>query len=243
MLINKDSLAIKNIDKNIGGRKVLSGISFAVGRNEIVGLLGPNGAGKTTAFYIAAGLLFPDRGSVEIDGFEVTNLPMHKRSRVGLSYLPQEASIFQDLTVQDNLRGIAELSIKTEIERIRFFDMIVEEFSLKNILIQKGRQLSGGQRRKVEIARSLACNPSILLLDEPFAGIDPIAIEEIKNLLNKIVARNISILITDHNVRETLNLCDRAIIMDTGQIIAEGISKELIDNDLVKKIYFGNMYS
>ena len=241
--MTKDRLALKNIEKSIAGRKILSDISFSVSENEIVGLLGPNGAGKTTAFYIAAGLLLPDTGCVKIDGHIVTNLPMHKRSKVGLSYLPQEASIFQDLTVEENLRGITELKMNIEVDRINFFDMVVDEFGLENILMQKGRLLSGGQRRKVEIARTLACNPTILLLDEPFAGIDPIAIEDIKALLNKIVARGISILITDHNVRETLNLCSRAIIMDAGQVIAEGTSQELITNDLVKKTYFGNMYT
>jgi lipopolysaccharide export system ATP-binding protein len=243
MPMTKDRLALKKIEKSIAGGKILSDISFSVSENEIVGLLGPNGAGKTTAFYIAAGLLFPDKGCVEIDGHVVTNLPMHKRSKVGLSYLPQEASIFQDLTVEENLRGIAELKMNIEVDRINFFDMVVDEFGLMNILMQKGRLLSGGQRRKVEIARTLACNPTILLLDEPFAGIDPIAIEDIKALLNKIVARGISILITDHNVKETLNLCSRAIIMDAGQVIAEGTSQELIANDLVKKTYFGNMYT
>ena len=214
-------------------------LSISIDAHEIVGLLGPNGAGKTTAFYIAAGLLFPEQGTVSIDGKDVTKLPMHMRSRVGLSYLPQEASIFQELTVEENLNGIAELKIGSGHKRKNFFDMVVSEFSLENILKQKGGMLSGGQRRKVEIARTLACDPSILLLDEPFAGIDPIAIEEIKDLLRKIVAKNISILVTDHNVRETLNLCDR----DSGKVIAEGGSQELIANDLVKKTYFGNMYT
>ena len=241
--MTKNRLTLTTIDKNIAGKSILSDVSFCVGKNEIVGLLGPNGAGKTTAYYIAAVLLFPDRGCVEIDGHIVTNLPMHKRSLVGLSYLPQEASIFQGLTVAENLRGIAELRIHAQADQNSFFDMVVEEFSLGDILCQKGRLLSGGQRRKVEIARALACDPSILLLDEPFAGIDPIAIEDIKSLLNRIAARGISILITDHNVRETLNLCDRAIIMDAGQVIAEGTAQDLIGNDLVTKTYFGNMYT
>ena len=239
----KASLSLKGIHKTIAGKKILSDIAFSIGAKEIIGLLGPNGAGKTTAFYIAAGLLFPEQGTVSIDGKDVTKLPMHMRSRVGLSYLPQEASIFQELTVEENLNGIAELKIGSGHKRKNFFDMVVSEFSLENILKQKGGMLSGGQRRKVEIARTLACDPSILLLDEPFAGIDPIAIEEIKDLLRKIVAKNISILVTDHNVRETLNLCDRAIIMDSGKVIAEGGSQELIANDLVKKTYFGNMYT
>ena len=168
---------------------------------------------------------------------------MHLRARAGLTYLPQESSIFQDLTVKENLNGIAELTMNTNHDRQKFLDRTISEFSLTRILNHKGRMLSGGQRRKVEIARALACNPSILLLDEPFAGIDPIAIEEIKDLLHRIVKTDISILITDHNVRETLNLCNRAIIMDSGKVIAEGNKNQLIANDLVKKTYLGNMYS
>ena len=168
---------------------------------------------------------------------------MHLRSRAGLTYLPQESSIFQDLTVKENLIGIAELTMHTNHDRQKFLDRTISEFNLTKIMNHKGRMLSGGQRRKVEIARALACNPSILLLDEPFAGIDPIAIEEIKDLLHRIVKTDISILITDHNVRETLSLCNRAIIMDSGKVIAEGNKEQLIANDLVKKTYLGNMYS
>jgi len=241
-MINQ-SLALKGIYKSIAGRNILSDITFSVGKKEIIGLLGPNGAGKTSAFHISAGLLIPDQGVVLINGEDVTNLPMHMRSRVGLSYLPQESSIFADLTVEENLNGIAELKMNTVLEKSRFIDMVISEFNLNKILKQKGRLLSGGQRRKVEIARTLACNPSILLLDEPFAGIDPIAIEEIKELLGQIIKKDISVLITDHNIRETLNLCDRAVIMDAGKVIAEGNSQELIANDLVKKTYFGNIYN
>ena len=236
-------LSLKGIYKTIAGKDILSDIAFSIGAKEIIGLLGPNGAGKTTAFYIAAGLLASDKGTVEINGQDVSNLPMHLRSRAGLTYLPQESSIFQDLTVKENLSGIAELTMKTDHDRQKFLDMTISEFNLTKILNHRGRMLSGGQRRKVEIARALACNPSILLLDEPFAGIDPIAIEEIKDLLNRIVKTDISILITDHNVRETLNLCNRAIIMDSGKVIAEGNKDQLIANDLVTKTYLGNMYS
>ena len=240
--MTKARLSLRGIHKNMGGKNILSNISFSIDTKEIIGLLGPNGAGKTTAFYIAAGLLAPDKGTIEINGQDVSSLPMHLRSRAGLSYLPQESSIFQDLTVKENLNGIAELTMISDDDRQKFLDMTITEFNLTNILNHKGRMLSGGQRRKVEIARALACNPKILLLDEPFAGIDPIAIEEIKNLLNQIVKKDISILITDHNVRETLNLCNRAIIMDSGKVIAEGSANQLIANDLVKKTYFGNMY-
>ena len=236
-------LSLDGIHKTIAGKDILSDIAFSIGAKEIIGLLGPNGAGKTTAFYIAAGLLSPDKGTVELNGRNVSNLPMHLRSRAGLTYLPQESSIFQDLTVKENLNGIAELTMNTNHDRQKFLDRTISEFNLTKILNHKGRMLSGGQRRKVEIARALACNPSILLLDEPFAGIDPIAIEEIKDLLHRIVKTDISILITDHNVRETLNLCNRAIIMDSGKVIAEGNKDQLIANDLVKKTYLGNMYS
>ena len=236
-------LSLQDIEKTVGDRKILSEISFSVENNEIVGLLGPNGAGKTTAFYIAAGLLFPDQGKVSINGHEVTHAPMHLRSKIGLGYLPQEASIFSDLTVEENLMGIAELAIKEKGARANAVKRLIEEFNLLGILALKGRMLSGGQRRKVEIARTLVCSPNILLLDEPFAGIDPIAVEEIKSLLQKIAKKDISILITDHNVRETLSLCDRAIILSEGKIIANGTKNELIQNTHVKEKYFGNMFS
>lgn len=236
-------LSLEKVSKQIDGKNILSKISFAIAQNEIVGLLGPNGAGKTTAFYIAAGLLLPDSGKVYMNNQDITNKPMHMRAKIGLSYLPQEPSLFQDLTVKENLYGIAELVIQNTHERTSFIEEISSEFNLNDILGLKGRMLSGGQRRKVEIARILACNPSIILLDEPFAGIDPIAVEEIKTLLQKIAAKDISILITDHNIRETLNLCTRAIIMSEGSVIAEGNPDELIENALVKKTYFGNMYS
>ena len=236
-------LTLQEVEKTIGDRKILSNINLSIKNNEIVGLLGPNGAGKTTAFYLAAGLLFPDQGKVLINGQEVTDAPMHVRSKIGLAYLPQEASIFSDLTVKENLMGIAELTIDGKEIRTETVNKLIEDFNLIEFLNLKGRMLSGGQRRKVEIARTLVCNPNILLLDEPFAGIDPIAIEEIKDLLHRIVKTDISILITDHNVRETLNLCNRAIIMDSGKVIAEGNKEKLIANDLVKKTYLGNMYS
>ena len=241
--MTKKKLILRGIHKTIAGKKILSNINFSIENNEIVGLLGPNGAGKTTAFYIAAGLLFPDQGKVSMDGQEITNFLMHQRSRIGLSYLPQEPSIFQDLTVFDNLDGIAEITTNNQSERDYVVEMIVSKFDLHKIIDKKGRILSGGQRRKVEIARTLVSNPRVILLDEPFAGIDPIAVEEIKSLLRKVVSNDISILVTDHNVRETLSLCDRAIIMNEGEIIAEGTSNELIEDALVRKTYFGNMYS
>ena len=241
--MNSDCLKLKNIEKSLGSKKILSGINFSIAANEIVGLLGPNGAGKTTAFYIAAGIIFPSTGQIFINNEDVTEKPMHARANLGLGYLPQEASIFPELSVENNLLGIVELSMGDQDKKIEKLSKIVDEFGLKNILQIKGRMLSGGQRRKVEIARTLICEPDIVLLDEPFAGIDPIAVEEIKELLQEICKKNISILITDHNVRETLSLCDRAIILNEGSVIAEGDEATLKDNAHVRHKYFGKMFS
>ena len=241
--MNSDRISLANIEKTIGSKKILSDVSFSISANEIVGLLGPNGAGKTTAFYIAAGLIFPNQGRVFINNKDVTEIPMHGRANLGLGYLPQEASIFPDLSVESNLLGIAELSNKGKEQTIRKVTKIIDEFDLKKILQIKGRMLSGGQRRKVEIARTLICEPSIMLLDEPFAGIDPIAVEEIKELLQEICKKDISILITDHNVRETLSLCHKAIILSEGRIIAQGNEKSLKEDAHVRQKYFGKMFS
>ena len=241
--MNNDQISLTNIEKTISSKKILSDVSFSIGSNEIIGLLGPNGAGKTTAFYIAAGLIVPDQGRVFINNKDVTEMPMHSRAKLGLGYLPQESSIFTDLSVESNLLGIAELSHNDKDQTFEKVAKIIDEFDLNKILQLKGRMLSGGQRRKVEIARTLICEPSIILLDEPFAGIDPIAVEEIKELLQAICKKNISILITDHNVRETLSLCDKAIILSEGSIIAEGNEKSLKENDHVRQKYFGKMFS
>tara|TARA_B110000008_G_scaffold173139_1_gene172789 strand:- start:795 stop:1520 length:726 start_codon:yes stop_codon:yes gene_type:complete len=241
--MNSDRISLANIEKTIGSKKILSDVSFSISANEIVGLLGPNGAGKTTAFYIAAGLIFPNQGRVFINNKDVTEMPMHGRANLGLGYLPQEASIFPDLSVESNLLGIAELSNKDKEQAIEKVTKIIDEFDLKTILQIKGRMLSGGQRRKVEIARTLICEPSIMLLDEPFAGIDPIAVEEIKELLQEICKKDISILITDHNVRETLSLCHKAIILSEGRIIAQGNEKSLKEDAHVRQKYFGKMFS
>ena len=241
--MNKSSLSLTNIEKTIGSKKILSNVSFSIKKNEIVGLLGPNGAGKTTAFYIAAGLIFPNQGKVFINNKNVTSKPMHARASLGLGYLPQESSLFPDLSVENNLYGVAELQKKNKEYMIQKVAEIVNDFNLEKILQVKARMLSGGQRRKVEIARTLICDPEIMLLDEPFAGIDPIAVEEIKELLQEISKNNISILITDHNVRETLSLCKRAVILSEGIIIAEGNEESLKQNAHVKKEYFGEMFS
>ncbi|MDB9747817.1 LPS export ABC transporter ATP-binding protein [Gammaproteobacteria bacterium] len=236
-------LSLENISKSIKTKKIVDGISFDIKPGTINGLLGPNGAGKTTTFYLIAGLVKCDKGKIIFDSKNITSLPMHKRSKIGIKYLPQEPSIFQNLSVYENLYGLAEISFQTKQEIASFMDQSIEEFNLTEILNLKGRQLSGGQRRKVEIARTLAAQPKVILLDEPFAGIDPIAIEEIKQVLISLTKKNIAILITDHNVREALEICKKAIVINNGGIIAMGSKDELIKNELVKKVYLGNMYS
>jgi len=236
-------LSIQNINKTIKDKNIVDNISFEVPSGCISGLLGPNGAGKTTTFYIIAGLIKTDKGDIFLADENVSNFAMHKRSKLGIKYLPQEPSIFQNLSVYENLLGLAELSFKTKEDIENFITKSIDEFNLSEILNHKGRQLSGGQRRKVEIARTLAANPKIILLDEPFAGIDPIAIDEIKQVLMKLKNKNIGILITDHNVREALEICDHAIVINNGSIIAKGNKKSLIKNEIVKKVYLGDMYS
>ena len=236
-------LKIKNISKTIKGKQILSNISFEVNEGQIYGLLGPNGAGKTTTFYVIAGLVKSDFGEISLHDKNISNMPMHKRSKLGIKYLPQEPSIFQNLTVYENLLGLAELTFSSKDKIKNFIEESIEEFNLKDLCDLKGRQLSGGQRRKVEIARTLVSDPKMILLDEPFAGIDPIAIEDIKSVLRKLKSKNIGILITDHNVRETLELCDNAAIINSGEIIAHGTKEELIANKNVREVYLGNMYN
>ena len=236
-------LSIQNINKTIKDKNIVDNISFEVPSGCISGLLGPNGAGKTTTFYIIAGLIKADKGDIFLGDENVSSFAMHKRSKMGIKYLPQEPSIFQNLSVYENLLGLAELSFKSKEDIENFITNSIDEFNLSEILNHKGRQLSGGQRRKVEIARTLAANPKIILLDEPFAGIDPIAIDEIKQVLIKLKNKNISILITDHNVREALEICDHAIVINNGSIIAKGDKDSLIKDEMVKKVYLGDMYS
>ncbi|MDA7788832.1 LPS export ABC transporter ATP-binding protein [Gammaproteobacteria bacterium] len=236
-------LTLNEISKSIKDKTIVDKVSFEIKPGSVNGLLGPNGAGKTTTFYLIAGLIKLDSGEIFFNGNDISNLPMHKRSNMGIKYLPQEPSIFQDLTVYENLYGLAEISLKEKNKISQFMTQSIEEFSLEQILDLKGRQLSGGQRRKVEIARTLAASPKIILLDEPFAGIDPIAIDEIKNVLRTLKDKGIAILITDHNVREALDICDNAIVVNRGRVIAKGVKADLINNDLVKKVYLGNMYS
>jgi lipopolysaccharide export system ATP-binding protein len=236
-------LTLNEISKSIKDKTIVDKVSFEIKPGSVNGLLGPNGAGKTTTFYLIAGLIKLDSGEIIFNGNDISSLSMHKRSNMGIKYLPQEPSIFQDLTVYENLYGLAEISLKEKNKISQFMTQSIEEFSLEQILDLKGRQLSGGQRRKVEIARTLAASPKIILLDEPFAGIDPIAIDEIKNVLKTLKDKGIAILITDHNVREALDICDNAIVVNRGRVIAKGVKADLINNDLVKKVYLGNMYS
>ena len=236
-------LEIKKMSKSIKDKTILNEIDIRVDSGHIYGLLGPNGAGKTTTFYIIAGLTTCESGEINFLNQDILKLPMHERSKLGIKYLPQEPSIFQNLSVYENLLGLAEMSFDNEQDIKNFIDKSINEFNLSEICDLKGRQLSGGQRRKVEIARTLAAEPKIILLDEPFAGIDPIAIDDIKNVLKKLSDKNIGILITDHNVRETLEICNQATIINNGEVIAQGVKEELINNDLVKKVYLGNMYS
>ncbi len=235
-------LNVTDISKSIKGKKIVSKVSFEINKSDIFGLLGPNGAGKTSTFYIIAGLMNPDDGKIILSNKDISKLPMHKRSKLGIKYLPQEPSIFQNLTVYENLLGLAELSFKNKKDITDFVSNSIEEFGLSDITQLKGRQLSGWQRRKVEIARTLAAKPKIILLDEPFAGIDPIAIEDIKKVLKKLSGKGIGILITDHNVRETLEICNEAAIISNGEIISQGSKEELINDKLVKEVYLGNMY-
>jgi len=236
-------LKVSNIRKIINGKTIIDDISFNINLGNIYGLLGPNGAGKTTTFYSIAGLIKCDEGEIYLGESNITKLPMHKRSKLGIKYLPQEPSIFQNLTVMENLMGLAELSYASKKDVDQFVEKSIEDFKLSKILNSKGRELSGGQRRKVEIARTLAADPKIILLDEPFAGIDPIAIEEIQEILRIVANNNIGILITDHNVREALDICYKSIVISQGKVIATGSKVDLISNELVKKVYIGKMYS
>ena len=236
-------LKVSNIRKIINGKTIIDDISFNINLGNIYGLLGPNGAGKTTTFYSIAGLIKCDEGEIYLGNSNITKLPMHKRSKLGIKYLPQEPSIFQNLTVMENLMGLAELSYASKKDVDQFVEKSIEDFKLSKILNSKGRELSGGQRRKVEIARTLAADPKIILLDEPFAGIDPIAIEEIQEILRIVANNNIGILITDHNVREALDICYKSIVISQGKVIATGSKDDLISNELVKKVYIGKMYS
>ena len=235
-------LAVEGLQKSYRRRRVVDGVSFHVGEGEIVGLLGPNGAGKTTSFRMTVGLVRPDGGTVHLDGAECSRLPMYKRARLGMGYLPQEASVFRRLKVRDNLMAVLEAMPFSRRERNARADELLDELDLARLSGSLAETLSGGERRRLEIARALATEPRILLLDEPFAGVDPIAVEEIQSLVAKLRERGIGILITDHNVRETLNSTDRAYIIHQGRILREGTAEELIRDPRVREVYLGHSF-
>jgi len=241
-------LEVKHLAKSYGSRKVVKDVSLAVQKGEVVGLLGPNGAGKTTSFYMIVGLVRCDAGDIFIDGQAVGNMPIHQRSRLGLSYLPQEASIFRKLSVEDNVRAVLELQrddegkplARDEIERRLL--ALLQELRVDHLRASPALALSGGERRRVEIARALATQPRFILLDEPFAGIDPIAVIEIQRIIGFLKARGIGVLITDHNVRETLGICDHAFIISDGHVLAQGTPAEIVENADVRRVYLGEHF-
>ncbi len=235
-------LTAHGIKKSYGARQVVKGVSLAVARGEAVGLLGPNGAGKTTVFYMITGLVPADAGRITLDGRNVTRLPMYRRARLGIGYLPQEASIFRGLTVEQNIMAVLELVEPNRKRRREQLDSLLEEFHITRLRKSPAIALSGGERRRCEIARALATRPSFMLLDEPFAGIDPIAVGDIQQLVRHLTQRGIGVLITDHNVRETLSLIDRAYIIYDGQVLTEGNPQEIIANEDVRRVYLGNMF-
>ena len=236
-------LKCNNLKKQYDTKKIVQNISLEVNSGEVIGLLGPNGAGKTTTFYMIVGLIKSDSGSIVIDDIDITSTPIHKRFEYGISYLPQEPSIFRNMTALDNIKAILETDNKlTKHEKNNILDDLITKFDLKRFLNTEGMQLSGGERRRVEIARALALKPKFLLLDEPFAGIDPISVIDIQKIIKDLSQDNIGILITDHNVRETLKICDKSYVVNSGQVLASGKSKDLIRNETVKKVYLGEKF-
>lgn len=236
-------LMVSGIQKTYKGRQVVSGVSLGVRRGEAVGLLGPNGAGKTTSFYMITGLVQPDAGRIELDGYDITNTPMYRRARLGIGYLPQEASIFRGLSVENNIRAVLEVVESNARERERQLDALLEEFSISHLRKSPSIALSGGERRRCEIARALASRPSFMLLDEPFAGIDPIAVGDIQDLVRHLTRRGIGVLITDHNVRETLGLIDRAYIIHAGSVLTHGAPNDIVANPDVRRLYLGEQFT
>jgi len=241
--INKTQIQAESIVKTYGGRTVVDGISFHINKGEVVGLLGPNGAGKTTSFYMIVGMIRANKGKVYINGVEVSRKPMHVRARMGLGYLPQEPSVFRKLSVQGNIMAILQTRPLNKDQRKHRMEKLLEEFKLKHLRKNKAHSLSGGERRRLEIARALTTDPQFLLLDEPFTGIDPIAVEEIQSMISDLKTNGMGILITDHNVRETLSITDRAYIMADGEILISGNKDELITNPKAREIYLGEKFS
>jgi lipopolysaccharide export system ATP-binding protein len=238
----KGVLSVHGVEKSFVGRKVVKGVSLYVRQGEAVGLLGPNGAGKTTVFYMVTGLIKADKGRVELDGHNVTALPMYQRARLGIGYLPQEASIFRGLNVEENIRAVLEVVEPDAKRRARDLDGLLEEFNITRLRKTPSIALSGGERRRVEIARALATRPNYMLLDEPFAGIDPIAVGDIQALVRHLTNRGIGVLITDHNVRETLGLTDRAYIIYSGEVLMEGRAADIVNNPDVRRLYLGEQF-
>lgn len=235
-------LYTENIQKSYKGRKVVKGVSISVEQGEIVGLLGPNGAGKTTSFYMIVGLVTPDGGKVYLDDKEITKLPMYKRSQLGIGYLPQEVSVFRKLSVEDNIMAILEMTKLPKQERKDKLEKLLNEFGLQHVRKNLGQSLSGGEKRRTEIARALATDPKFVLLDEPFAGVDPIAVEDIQSIVADLKNRNIGILITDHNVQETLAITDRTFLLFEGSILKYGTAEELAQDEQVRKVYLGQNF-
>lgn len=235
-------LRADHIVKRYKRRTVVAGVSVQVAQGEIVGLLGPNGAGKTTSFYMIVGLIKPNEGRVFLDETDITDLPMYKRAKLGIGYLPQEASVFRKLSVEDNIRAILEMTKLTKAEQEHRLEKLLEEFSLGHVRKNMGDVLSGGERRRTEIARSLATEPKFILLDEPFAGVDPIAVEDIQGIVSHLKERNIGVLITDHNVQETLSITDRAYLLFEGKILKQGTAEELAADEQVRKVYLGQNF-
>jgi lipopolysaccharide export system ATP-binding protein len=243
LIIKNEGLVVTNLGKSFQKRPVVRSVSLQIQKGEAVGLLGPNGAGKTTCFYMISGLITPDYGKVLLNNQDITKMPIYKRARAGIGYLPQEISIFRGMTVEQNIRAILALHISDSNEREIHLDELLAEFSLTHLRRTSSLALSGGERRKVEIARTLASQPSFILLDEPLAGIDPIAIEEIRELIKHIKDRGVGVLITDHNVKETLEIIDKAYIMHEGKILMHGKPKEIIEDENVRRVYLGQRFN
>jgi lipopolysaccharide export system ATP-binding protein len=238
-----EGLAAQNLQKSYRRRSVVHGVSLSVQRGEVVGLLGPNGAGKTTCFYMMTGLAPTDAGEIWVDGYNVTRLPMYQRARLGIGYLPQEASIFRGMTVEQNLQAVVELVFKDKSNQQQLVDKLLNEFKIDHLRKSSAVALSGGERRRLEIARALATGPEFMLLDEPFAGIDPLAISDIRELVGDLKKRGIGVLITDHNVRETLEIIDRAYIIHQGEVLATGTPDEIVKNEDVRRVYLGETFA
>ena len=236
------TIRTKNLVKRYGSRTVVNDVSFEVSQGEIVGLLGPNGAGKTTSFYQVVGLVKSDSGEVFLNDVNITNLPMYRRAQMGIGYLPQEASVFRKLSVEDNISAILEMTKLNKSDQKEKLEMLLNEFHLQKVRKNNGDTLSGGERRRTEIARALAVDPKFILLDEPFAGVDPIAVEDIQEIIAKLKYKNIGILITDHNVNETLSICDRAYLLIDGKIFKDGTAEELAGDEQVRRLYLGRNF-